>query len=173
MISYIRVILSEVPLLGWLLGALMAIALEFFIGTPLARVLGMYKAPMLFGFVIMLKKPMLIPSAILYFLLIYLLPIGLITLECTDNESIGGQTSRISSNSLCSHSSRAVLRGFALVVGHEPLPGRRAPIHLDSGLAHVEFECDQRLYGRIFLLAPGVHGFGGVCRLSIYSCAVC
>ncbi|MGD9261547.1 MAG: branched-chain amino acid ABC transporter permease, partial [Desulfobacterales bacterium] len=66
------------PLLGWLLGALMAVALEFFIGTPLARVLGMSRAPMLFGFVIMLKKPMLIPSAVLYFLLIYLLPIGLI-----------------------------------------------------------------------------------------------
>jgi branched-chain amino acid transport system permease protein len=65
-------------LLGWLLGALMAVALEFFIGTPLARVLGMSRAPMLFGFVIMLKKPMLIPSAVLYFLLIYLLPIGLI-----------------------------------------------------------------------------------------------
>jgi branched-chain amino acid transport system permease protein len=70
--------ISEVPLLGWLLGALMAVALEFFIGTPLARVLGMSRAPMLFGFVIMLKKPMLIPSAVLYFLLIYLLPIGLI-----------------------------------------------------------------------------------------------
>lgn len=78
MIGYIRVNISEVPLLGWLLGALMAVALEFFIGTPLARVLGMYKAPMLFGFVIMLKKPMLIPSAVLYFLLIYLLPVGLI-----------------------------------------------------------------------------------------------
>jgi branched-chain amino acid transport system permease protein len=70
--------ISEVPLLGWLLGALMAVALEFFIGTPLARVLGMSRAPMLFGFVIMLKKPMLIPSAVLYFLMIYLLPIGLI-----------------------------------------------------------------------------------------------
>ena len=78
MIDYIRVNISEVPLLGWLLGALMAVALEFFIGTPLARVLGMYKAPMLFGFVIMLKKPMLIPSAVVYFLLIYLLPVGLI-----------------------------------------------------------------------------------------------
>lgn len=78
MISYMRIMISEVPLLGWLLGALMAVALEFFIGTPLARVLGMSRAPMLFGFVIMLKKPMLIPSAVLYFLLIYLLPIGLI-----------------------------------------------------------------------------------------------
>jgi branched-chain amino acid transport system permease protein len=78
MISYMRIMISEVPLLGWLLGALMAVALEFFIGTPLARVLGMSRAPMLFGFVIMLKKPMLIPSAVLYFLMIYLLPIGLI-----------------------------------------------------------------------------------------------
>jgi len=78
MIGYIRVFISEVPLLGWLLGALTAVALEFFIGTPLARVLGMSRAPMLFGFVIMLKKPMLIPSAVLYFLLIYFLPLSLI-----------------------------------------------------------------------------------------------
>ena len=78
MISYMRIMISEVPLLGWLLGALMAVALEFFIGTPLARVLGMSRAPMLFGFVIMLKKPALIHSAVLYFMLIYFLPIAVI-----------------------------------------------------------------------------------------------
>ena len=56
--------------------ALAAVALEYFIGTPFARTLGLRKAPMLFGFVIMLKKPALIHSAVLYFVLIYLLPIG-------------------------------------------------------------------------------------------------
>ena len=76
--SQIRGFFAQTPLLGWLLGALAAVALEYFIGTPFARMLGLRKAPMLFGFVIMLKKPALIHGAILYFVLIYLLPIGVI-----------------------------------------------------------------------------------------------
>ena len=76
--SNIRAFVSRVPLLGWLLGVLIAVALEDLIGTPLARALGMPKEPALFGFVIMLKKPFLIPSAVLYFLLIYLLPVAVI-----------------------------------------------------------------------------------------------
>jgi len=74
----IRAWVARVPLLGWLIGALVAVGLEMAIGTPLARGLGLSKAPVLFGFVIMLKKPLLIPGAALYLLLIYLLPIGLI-----------------------------------------------------------------------------------------------
>jgi branched-chain amino acid transport system permease protein len=74
----IRAWVSQVPLLGWLIGALVAVGLEMAIGTPLARSLGLPKAPVLFGFVIMLKKPLLIPGAALYLLLVYLLPIGLI-----------------------------------------------------------------------------------------------
>jgi branched-chain amino acid transport system permease protein len=74
----IRIWVSQVPLLGWLIGALVAVGLEMAIGTPLARGLGLFKAPVLFGFVIMLKKPLLAPSAVLYLSLIYLLPIGLI-----------------------------------------------------------------------------------------------
>jgi branched-chain amino acid transport system permease protein len=74
----IRAWVSQVPLLGWLIGALVAVGLEMAIGTPLARGLGLPKAPVLFGFVIMLKKPLLIPGAALYLLLVYLLPIGLI-----------------------------------------------------------------------------------------------
>jgi branched-chain amino acid transport system permease protein len=74
----IRVWFSQVPLLGWLLGALVAVGLELLIGTPFARSLGLSKAPVLFGFVIMLKKPLLIPGTVLYIFLIYILPIGLI-----------------------------------------------------------------------------------------------
>jgi branched-chain amino acid transport system permease protein len=74
----IRVWLSKVPLLGWLIGALVAVGLELLIGTPFARSLGLSKAPVLFGFVIMLKKPLLIPGTVLYIFLIYILPIGLI-----------------------------------------------------------------------------------------------
>ncbi|MGD9133194.1 MAG: branched-chain amino acid ABC transporter permease [Desulfobacterales bacterium] len=74
----IRAWVSQVPLLGWLIGVLVAVGLEMAIGTPLARSLGLPKAPVLFGFVIMLKKPLLIPGAALYLFLVYLLPIGLI-----------------------------------------------------------------------------------------------
>jgi len=68
--------LSRIPLIGWLFGALIAVALEHILGISLALALGMPKIPVLFGFVIMLKKPVLIPSAMLYMLLIYILPIG-------------------------------------------------------------------------------------------------
>ena len=74
----IRAWMSQVPLLGWLIGALIAVGLEMAIGTPLAHALGLPKEPTLFGFLIMLKKPLLIPSAALYFLLIYFLPIAVI-----------------------------------------------------------------------------------------------
>lgn len=70
---------SQVPLLGWLFGALIAVALEHLVGTPLALALGLPKIPVLFGFVIMLKKPILIPSAILYVLCIYVVPISVTT----------------------------------------------------------------------------------------------
>ena len=69
---------SRVPLLGWLFGALVAVALEQLVGAPLARVLGMSKVPVLFGLVIIFKNIVLFPSAFLYVLLIFILPIGLI-----------------------------------------------------------------------------------------------
>ena len=76
--SRVRDFAAQIPLLSWLLGLLVAVALEYFIGTSFARALGLRKAPMLFGFVIMLKKPALIHSAVIYLFLIYLLPITVI-----------------------------------------------------------------------------------------------
>ncbi len=67
---------AQIPMLGWLLGGLIAVMLEYYLGDPLAEVLGLPKIPVLFGFVIMLKKPLLIPGAICFVLLIYALPIG-------------------------------------------------------------------------------------------------
>ncbi len=69
---------SEVPLLGWLLGVLVAVVIEQLLGTPLARGLGLSKVPVLFGFDLILKDLTLIPSTFLYVLFIYLLPVGLI-----------------------------------------------------------------------------------------------
>jgi len=68
---------QQVPVLGWLVAALVAVLLEQLVGTYLARILGMSKIPALFGMVLMLKQPGLIPSAFVYLLLIYILPIGL------------------------------------------------------------------------------------------------
>ncbi|MCD6400734.1 MAG: branched-chain amino acid ABC transporter permease [Anaerolineales bacterium] len=69
---------SKAPLLGWLFGFFIATALEQLVGTPLSHLLGLPKIPVLFGFVIILKQPALLPSTILYVLLIYLIPTGLI-----------------------------------------------------------------------------------------------
>lgn len=69
---------SQVPMLGWLLGILIAVLVEQLLGLRLAWMLGLPKIPVLFGFVIMLKHPLLIPSAVLYVLLIYALPIGVV-----------------------------------------------------------------------------------------------
>ena len=74
----IRDMFSMVPIMGWLFGALIAVILEQIVGTPLAIALGLPKIPALFGFLIMLKKPMLVPSTMLYVLLIFILPIGIV-----------------------------------------------------------------------------------------------
>ncbi len=69
---------SRVPLLGWIISAVIAVVLEGFAGTPLAWKLGLPKIPALFGVVTMLKKPALIPGVIVYVVLIYVLPVGII-----------------------------------------------------------------------------------------------
>ncbi len=74
MLRNIRDSFRQIPVLGWLLGASAAVVLERYIGTSLALTLGLPKIPVLFGFLIMLKKPVLIPGAIVYVLLIYILP---------------------------------------------------------------------------------------------------
>jgi branched-chain amino acid transport system permease protein len=71
-------VFSRVPLLGWLFAALIAVVLERYIGLRFAWILELPKIPALFGILIMLKKPLLIPSALAYTTVIYVLPIGLI-----------------------------------------------------------------------------------------------
>ena len=52
--------------------------IEQFVGLSLARALGMYKIPALFGILFILDKPLLFPGALLYNLLIYIVPIALV-----------------------------------------------------------------------------------------------
>jgi branched-chain amino acid transport system permease protein len=69
--------LSNVPFLAWLLGALAAVLLEQSFGLWLAQGLGLPKIPVLFGLMIMLKTPSLIPGSLVYTGLIFVLPIFL------------------------------------------------------------------------------------------------
>lgn len=67
-----------VPMLGWFLGALVAVLLEQFVGLGLARGLGMPRIPALFGIALALDIPSLIPSVLLYDLVIYIIPVFLV-----------------------------------------------------------------------------------------------
>ncbi len=69
---------AQVPLLSWLFGVLIAVVLEHYVGLQIAWALKLPKIPALFGILIMLKTPLLIPSVLLYVILIYILPIGVI-----------------------------------------------------------------------------------------------
>jgi branched-chain amino acid transport system permease protein len=68
-----------VPLLGWLTAALVSVGLEQFVGLIVARALGMSRIPALFGILEILDDPVRIPSVLLYLIVIYILPIGLVT----------------------------------------------------------------------------------------------
>jgi branched-chain amino acid transport system permease protein len=70
----LRNLFSEVPLLSWLLAVLVAVVCEQQLGLTVAQALGLPKIPVLFGILFMLKQPSLIPGALLYVVLIYILP---------------------------------------------------------------------------------------------------
>ena len=74
--------LAPVPLLGWLLGALGAVILEHLAGDPFSELLGLPKIPVLFGALIMLKKPLLIPGVLAYVLVIYGMPLAFVGRLC-------------------------------------------------------------------------------------------
>lgn len=81
---------GDVPLLAWLVGALVSVIVESLVGNPFARLIGMPRGPVLFGFLIVLKTPLLIPHAILYNIVIYILPTMLVA------RLIGSISNRIS-----------------------------------------------------------------------------
>lgn len=66
---------GQIPLLAWLVGMLAAALVELLIGNPFARLIGMPKAPVLFGFLLALKTPVLILPALLYNIVIYAVPV--------------------------------------------------------------------------------------------------
>ena len=70
-----RTVFARIPLLGWLFGGLAAVILEHFLGEALAHAIGLAKIPALFGCLIMLKTPLLIPRVLIFVALMYLIPI--------------------------------------------------------------------------------------------------
>ncbi|MFU8773266.1 MAG: branched-chain amino acid ABC transporter permease [Anaerolineales bacterium] len=69
---------SDFPFLSWLIGILVSVVLENMLGNQFARLIGLPRAPVLFGFDIALQRPLLLPGSLLYVLIIYLLPILLV-----------------------------------------------------------------------------------------------
>ncbi|MDD9304566.1 MAG: branched-chain amino acid ABC transporter permease [Desulfobacter sp.] len=67
---------STVPMLGWMLGTLVAVLIEYYWGYDyISYYLGLPKIPVLFGTLIMLKEPLMIPGALGYDLIVYIIPI--------------------------------------------------------------------------------------------------
>jgi branched-chain amino acid transport system permease protein len=67
---------STVPILGWLLGILAAVLIEYYWGYDyISYYLGLPKIPVLLGALIMLKNPMMIPGAVGYDLVVYVIPV--------------------------------------------------------------------------------------------------
>jgi len=74
-----KITFSNVPMLGWMLGSLAAVLIEYYWGYDyISYYLELPKIPVLFGFLMMLKEPAMIPSAIGYDLIVYVIPILLI-----------------------------------------------------------------------------------------------
>ena len=76
--GWLRRQFGRTPMIGWLVGALVAVVLEQQVGDPLSELLGLPKIPVLFGFNVVLKKPLLIPSVLAFEFLVYALPIWLV-----------------------------------------------------------------------------------------------
>ena len=75
---------SNVPILGWLLGIFAAVLIEYYWGYDyISYYLGLPKIPVLFGALLMLKNPMMIPGTIGYDLIVYVVPILLIAKAST------------------------------------------------------------------------------------------
>lgn len=64
---------------GWLLGLLAAVLIEYFWGYDyISYYLGLPKIPVLFGAILMLKDPVMIPSVLAYDLIVYVLPVCIV-----------------------------------------------------------------------------------------------
>ena len=76
--AWLQDFFATIPLIGWLLGIFGAVLVEYFLGDLISYYLGLPKIPVLFGFLTVLKKPLLIPGTIAYLTLVYGMPVIII-----------------------------------------------------------------------------------------------
>jgi len=76
--AWLQEFIGGIPLIGWLMGILGAVLAEYYLGDLISYYLGLPKIPVLFGFLTVLKKPLLIPGTIGYLILVYGLPLLII-----------------------------------------------------------------------------------------------
>ncbi len=74
----LKAFLNSIPLIGWLFGCFGAVLIEYYLGDLISYYLGLPKIPVLFGCLIMLKKPALIPGVIGYLTIVYCMPVFLL-----------------------------------------------------------------------------------------------
>jgi len=67
---------GQVPTLGWLFGMLLSALIEHAVGYRLALGVGLSSIPPIFGVTVIFATPLLIPNALLYVVLIYVLPVA-------------------------------------------------------------------------------------------------
>jgi branched-chain amino acid transport system permease protein len=74
LIQKVKSSVTGIPIQAWILGFLVAAAIERLVGDVLALPLGLGKVPRLFGIRYVIESPLLIPSIVAYLLPIYLVP---------------------------------------------------------------------------------------------------
>jgi branched-chain amino acid transport system permease protein len=67
--------IAGIPSIGWLIGIVCAVLVEYQFGDYLAYQLHLPRVPALFGFTFVLKQPSLFPAALTYVTLVYLIPV--------------------------------------------------------------------------------------------------
>ena len=71
---------TGIPFISWVLAVLAATGLEHYFGFALAEnILQLEDLPALFGFIVLHRQPYLFPSALLYTLIIYIIPLIAVT----------------------------------------------------------------------------------------------
>ena len=125
-----------------MLGALGAVILEHVAGTPFAEMLGLPKAPVLFGALIMLKKPLLIPGVFAYVLVIYALPLAIVGRLCALPGKLRGKpNASIFQGLFRSGSHGSVVCGFARLGGFERLSPVDVEIYPHCRDADAQSQC--------------------------------
>lgn len=69
---------AVVPLAGWLLGAFAAVLMEYYLGDLISYYLYLPKIPVLLGTLVILKEPIMIPSVLVYDIIVYFIPVFLV-----------------------------------------------------------------------------------------------